>query len=150
MTWFWSGAAAAAPHHLLILLCAWRAHEESARVAGIPVRLCNRTLAVLTAVAVVAAMRVVGVLLVAALMVVPVAASRQLARSFRGTLVGAVGFGIASVVAGLVASRAWDLAPGGTIVLTAIVGFAVSLAVAAARRRSFAPGRGQQTRTTEG
>ena len=64
--------------------------EDAARVAGIPARALNALLAVLTAVTVVAAMRIVGVLLVAALMVLPVATSRLLARSFRGTLLGAM------------------------------------------------------------
>ena len=65
--------------------------EDAARVSGIPARALNALLAVLTAVTVVAAMRIVGVLLIAALMVLPVATSRLLARSFRGTLFGAVG-----------------------------------------------------------
>ena len=67
--------------------------EDSARVAGIPARTLNTMLAVLTAVTVVMAMRIVGVLLIAALMVLPVATSRLLARSFRATLIGAVGGG---------------------------------------------------------
>ena len=64
--------------------------EESARVSGLPVETLNTLLAALTAVTIVAAMRVVGVLLVAALMVLPVATSRLVARSFRATVVGAV------------------------------------------------------------
>ncbi|MBM3672268.1 MAG: metal ABC transporter permease [Actinobacteria bacterium] len=106
--------------------------EESARVAGIPVGLCNNLLAVLTAVTVVAAMRAVGILLVAALMVLPVASSRLVARSFRGIVIVSSAIGIGSVVLGLVAARAWDLAPGGAIVLTAGVFF---LGAAAAGRR---------------
>jgi zinc transport system permease protein len=103
--------------------------EESARVAGLPVDLAGSMLAVLTAVTVVAAMRVVGVLLVAALMVLPVASSRLLARSFRSTVLIAVVVGVASVVAGLVAARQWSLAPGGSIVLAATACFAVTAAV---------------------
>jgi zinc transport system permease protein len=99
--------------------------EESARVAGLPVGAGNALLAVLTAVTVVAAMQVVGVLLVAALMVLPVATSRNLARSFRGTLAGAAGIGAFAVVAGLAAARQWALAPGGSIVLVAAGTFAV-------------------------
>ena len=76
-------------------------------------------LAVLTAVTVVVAMRIVGVLLVAALMVLPVATSRLLARSFRATLIGAVGVGVVSAVLGLFAARQWALAAGGAIVLVA-------------------------------
>jgi len=106
--------------------------EEWARVAGLPVDLLNAILAVLTAVAVVAAMRVVGLLLVAALMVLPVAAAQLIATSFRGTLAWAVGVGVGSVVLGLSASRIWGLAPGGTIVLVSAAVFGV---ISAAKRR---------------
>jgi zinc transport system permease protein len=100
--------------------------EESARVSGLPVDLLNTVLAALTAVTIVAAMRVVGVLLVAALMVLPVATSRLVARSFRATVVGAVIVGMASVVMGLVAARLWSLAPGGSIVLAVTALFLVA------------------------
>jgi zinc transport system permease protein len=100
--------------------------EESARVNGIPVGLGNAVLAVLTAVTVVAAMRVVGVLLVAALMVLPVASGRVLARSFRATMTISAAIGAVSVVLGLAAARRWALAPGGTIVLVAAGLFAVT------------------------
>jgi zinc transport system permease protein len=107
--------------------------DEVARVAGLPAGFLNALLAVLTAVTIVAAMRIVGVLLVAALMVLPVATSRLLARSFRGTLlVGAV-VGVTSVVAGLAAARVWALAPGGTIVLVAVALFAATWGAVAAR-----------------
>ena len=108
--------------------------EDSARVAGIPARALNALLAVLTAVTVVAAMRIVGVLLVAALMVLPVATSRMLARSFRGTLVLAVVVGVVSAVLGLVAARTWALAAGGAIVLVTAALFALASIVAGARR----------------
>jgi zinc transport system permease protein len=108
--------------------------EESARVAGLPVDGLNIALAVLTAVTIVAAMRVVGVLLVAALMVLPVASAQQVSRSFRTTVIAAVAFGAASVVLGLVAARAWSLAAGATIVLVAGAEFAVT-GVAADRLR---------------
>jgi zinc transport system permease protein len=109
--------------------------EEAARVAGVPVDGLNTLLAVLTAVVVVAAMRVVGVLLVAALMVLPVGASQQLARSFRGTLASAVGIGVGCVVIGLTAARAWGLAAGAAIVLVAAGVFALASAAGAIRRR---------------
>jgi zinc transport system permease protein len=109
--------------------------EESARVAGLPVDGLNTLLAALTAVTIVAAMRVVGVLLVAALMVIPVATSRLLARSFAATIAGASAIGVVSVVAGLTAARAWDVAPGGAIVLTAVLLFAVTNVAAGLGRR---------------
>jgi zinc transport system permease protein len=93
--------------------------EEAARVAGLPVDRLNLLLAVLTAVTVVVGMRVVGVLLVAALMVLPVGAAQRVARSFRGTLALASVVGAASAVVGLGVARQWSLAPGGTIVLVA-------------------------------
>ena len=110
--------------------------EESARVGGIPVDGLNTLLSVLTAVTIVSAMRIVGLLLVAALMVLPVGASRLVARSFRGMLLWAVAVGAFSVVAGLGAARVWGLAPGGTIVLVAALVFgATSVAVALRRPR---------------
>jgi zinc transport system permease protein len=99
--------------------------EDWSKVAGLPVRLMNTVLAVVVAVAVVAAMRIVGILLIAALMVLPVASGQLVATSFRGTLWWSVGVGVASVVAGLAASRIWGLAPGGTIVLISAGVFAV-------------------------
>jgi zinc transport system permease protein len=99
--------------------------EDWSRIAGLPTGAMNSLLAVLTACAVVAAMRVVGILLVAAMMVLPVASAQLLARSFRATLAWAVGIGMGSVVAGLAASRIWNLAPSGVIVLAAALFFAV-------------------------
>jgi zinc transport system permease protein len=120
--------------------------EEAARVAGVPVDWLNTLLAVLTAVVIVAAMQVVGVLLVAALMVLPVGASQQLTRSFRGTISLAVGIGVSSVVLGLIAARLWGLAAGGAIVLVAAAGFAVASAAGAALRRGTGPRRIQLPR----
>jgi zinc transport system permease protein len=115
-----------------VVLVAWRAlfsvvlDEEAARVSGLPVDALNLGLAALTAVTVVAGMRIVGVLLVAALMVLPVGAAQRLTRSFTATLLAASAIGAASAVAGLGAARHWALAPGGTIVLVAAGIFAVT------------------------
>lgn len=99
--------------------------EETARVAGLPVDGLNALLAVLTAVTVVAAMRVVGLLLVAALLVLPIATARLLVGSFRATLLVASLLGVGAVILGLAAARVWGLAPGGAIVLVAVGAFAV-------------------------
>lgn len=107
--------------------------DEWARVAGLPVGALNAVLAVLVAVTIVAAMRVVGILLVAALMVLPVAGAQVIARSQRGILGWSMVLGAASVVLGLVAARRWGLAPGGTIVLVSVVAFVVLVAGDAAR-----------------
>jgi zinc transport system permease protein len=110
--------------------------EESARVNGIPVAAGNAVLAVLTAVTVVAAMRVVGVLLIAALMVLPVASGRIMARSFRSTMGMSAGIGAVSVILGLAAARQWALAPGGSIVLVAAAFFALTNLVARRPQRA--------------
>lgn len=117
---------------LVTIAICWRAlfslvlDEESARVAGLPVDRLNLALSTLTAVTVVAGMRVVGVLLVAALMVLPVGASRCLAGSFRSAMLGAGAIGGASVIIGLTIARQWALAPGGTIVLVASGAFVLA------------------------
>lgn len=103
--------------------------EDWSRVAGLPSGGLNALLAVAAACGVVAAMRVVGILLVAALMVLPVASGQLLARSFRGTLGWSVAIGVLSVVVGLGFARVWNLAPGGTIVLIAAAIFGVVAAV---------------------
>lgn len=112
--------------------------EESARVSGLPVGVGNAVIAIATAVTVVAAMRVVGVLLIAALMVLPVASGRVLARSFRSTVLWAAGIGAIAVVLGLTAARAWGLAPGGSIVLVAVAAY-VTTNLGHLRRRRTRP-----------
>ncbi|HTG48138.1 MAG TPA: metal ABC transporter permease [Actinomycetota bacterium] len=99
--------------------------EDWSRVAGLPVDAMNAVLAVLTAVAVVAAMRIVGILLIAALMVLPVATAQLLSRSFRSTLLLSVAVGVASVVVGLTASFVFDIAASGAMVLATAAVFAV-------------------------
>lgn len=104
----------------LFVLCQ---DEELARVHGIPVRFLSTVLAVVAAVTVVLAMRVVGVLLVSALMVVPVAAAQQLTRSFRATVRLAVLLGVLAALTGLSTAYYTDTAPGAAIVLVAIALF---------------------------
>jgi zinc transport system permease protein len=107
--------------------------EEGARVSGLPVGLVNVVLAALTGVTIAASMRIVGILLIAALMVLPVIAASRIAWSVRSTILIAIGIGLASVVIGLTVSYYADLAPGGTIVLTAAGVFLVASIAAALR-----------------
>jgi zinc transport system permease protein len=101
--------------------------EDQATASGLKTTLINQVLILLAAVMVVVSLRVVGGLLIGALTVIPVAAAAQLARSFRQTLLLAVGFGLVSVIAGLLLAYYLDLAAGGTIVLTALAAFGLSL-----------------------
>lgn len=115
-----------------VVALAWRAlfavvfDEQAATVEGLPVTLLNFGLAALTAVTVVAAMRVVGLLLVSALMVLPVGAAQRATASFKRMLMVASVIGGASAIVGLAAARVFDLAPGGSIALVAGAAFALS------------------------
>jgi zinc transport system permease protein len=107
--------------------------EEVARVAGLPVTSLNMLVALLAAVTIGVTMRVVGLLLVSAMLVLPVAAVQTMTRSFRGTMVAALALGVVVSVGGLIAAYYADVAPGATIVLAAIGAFVVASVAGAAR-----------------
>ena len=112
--------------------------EEFARAAGLPVLALNLLLAVLTAVTVVVSMRVVGLLLISALMIVPNAVAQQLSRTFRATVLLAVAVGVVCSLGGAVLSFYADTPSGGTIVLVAIALFLIVAVVDLVRRRVLA------------
>ncbi|NHA68418.1 metal ABC transporter permease [Phycicoccus flavus] len=109
--------------------------EEYARSAGMPVMAYNLVLAVLTAVTVVVSMRVVGLLLISALMIVPNATAQLVARSFAASVRWAVLVGVLSSVGGVLISYEAETPSGGTIVLVTIAVFLLVSAAAAVRRR---------------
>ena len=102
--------------------------EEAARVSGIPARLINTILILLTAITVSLAIPIVGVLLIAALIVIPVVVALQLKKSFSATIIAAEIISLFSVVSGIIASFYLNLATGGTIVLIMLGIFALVLA----------------------
>jgi zinc transport system permease protein len=110
--------------------------EEYARVAGVPVRALNLALAAMTAVTVTVAMRAVGLLLVSALMVVPVASAQLVTRGFRSTMYLSMALGVAAALVGITVAAQFDTAPGATIVLVAIGLFAVLAVGATGWRRA--------------
>ena len=115
--------------------------EKSAKVAGLPVERLNLLLALLTALTVALSMRIVGLLLVSAMMVIPVACALQTARSFRGTIMQSMLYGLVTVFFGLTISYYVNLAPGGTIVLTGTMFFLLScLAGSKCKAKHPAPG----------
>ncbi|MFI7421082.1 metal ABC transporter permease [Nonomuraea sp. NPDC049684] len=117
----------------LFVLCQ---DEEMAKASGLPVRFLSLLIAVTAALTVVIAMRVVGLLLVSALMVIPVATSQQLTRGFRATMGLAMLFGVLASVGGLLASTMSSrVPPGAAIVLLALAGFVLALAVGKFVRR---------------
>ena len=109
--------------------------EEGARVAGVPIGALNVAVAALAAVTVALSMRVVGILLVAALMVLPVSAASRVAWSMRSTLVLSMVLGLGSALAGLTLAYYADLPPGGTIVLVASGLYVACMLVGVARGR---------------
>ena len=96
-----------------------------ARASGLPTGSYSVVLATLAALTVTTAMRVVGLLLVSALMIVPVAIAQLGAKSFTRTMAWAATIGVVVSLAGLVASYWYDLPPGATIVVLAIALYAV-------------------------
>lgn len=109
--------------------------EQIAVTAGIAVGRINMLFAILTALVVVMGMTIVGILLIGALMIVPVAAAHLWRRGFGQTLIISEIYSLASVSLGLLGAFEYDLAPGGTIVLVAILGYALTFAVTVARDR---------------
>ena len=109
--------------------------EEGAQVAGVPVASLNVLVAGLAGLTIGLSMQIVGILLIAALMVLPVIASGRVAWSMRSSLVIAMGIGLASVFAGLTIAYYADLPPGGAIVLVAAGAFVATSVLDAVRRR---------------
>ncbi len=95
--------------------------EESAKYAGIKVNRINIFFSILIALTITISMRIVGILLVSSLMVLPVATSLQVAKSFRGAMIYSNIFGIFAVISGLIVSFYLDLAPGGSIVMISLL-----------------------------
>ena len=98
-------------------------NEDLARTSGIPVAALNLMLTVLTALTTVVSMRMVGVLLVSAMIVIPTLTGFAVARSFRQATAVAIAAALVSVTVGLIAAYYLRLAAGGSVVLTALLIF---------------------------
>ncbi len=101
--------------------------EELARVSGINAGAFNLVLMILAAVTIALSMRIVGILLIGALMVIPVITAMQFSKSFKQALLLSVVISLVSVITGLFLSYYFDLASGGTIVLVSLAIFLVGL-----------------------
>ncbi|WP_025026609.1 metal ABC transporter permease [Caldalkalibacillus mannanilyticus] len=91
--------------------------EEHAKITGIPRKSVHFLFIIVVALVIASSMRIVGILLVSALMVLPVAASIKIAKSFKQSMLYSVLFGQIAVLLGLYLSFEWNWAPGGTIVI---------------------------------
>jgi zinc transport system permease protein len=109
--------------------------QSLARVTGVPVGWVNVGLAVLTGATITLSMRVVGVLLVGALLVVPVLVGERLATGLRNALIVAIVTGVFSAVVGLTVAFYADLSAGGAIVLTAVLVLVLAQGLVMLRRR---------------
>ncbi|MCA9772297.1 MAG: metal ABC transporter permease [Myxococcales bacterium] len=104
--------------------------EEGAQAAGMPVALLHYGLLTLLALTIVVSVKIVGIVLISAYLVIPGATALALARRLPAMMAISVGIGVVSSVAGLVLSNAFDIPSGATIVLTQ---FALFVAAAAIR-----------------
>lgn len=111
--------------------------ERSARLSGVPVVAFEVAFNVLVALAVVASIKIVGALLVSALLIIPAASAMQFSRSFKGTMLSALVLGLLTVMTGMLVSFYFDLATGGAIVLVGLLVFTTCVGV----RKLFKLGR---------
>lgn len=95
--------------------------EEQAVVTGIHAKRIHFIFIVLTALVIAASIRIVGVLLVSALMTLPVASSIRIAKGFKQTIIYSIIYGEAAVIAGLISGYYLEIPPGGTIVMLLIL-----------------------------
>jgi len=91
--------------------------EDSAKASGINTRFINTLFVLLTAVTVVLSMKVVGIMLISALMIFPAVTALQIAKSFKAVMIIALFSAIISVVSGIILSFFLDLPTGATIVV---------------------------------
>lgn len=95
--------------------------EEHAKASGLQANAIHFVFIVMVALVIAASMRIVGILLVSSLMTLPVAASMRIATGFKQTIIFSIIFGEAAVLGGLISAYYLDLAPGGTIVVLAVM-----------------------------
>jgi zinc transport system permease protein len=128
IAWIYAGGAVV----LGVLVLLWRqflsatVHEELARVEGVPVEPLRFVFVLLIAITVAAAMKIVGVLLITALLIIPAATARRFARTPEQMAVLAAAIGAAAVGLGIYASLTFDTPAGPSIVVAAAALFALS------------------------
>ncbi len=95
--------------------------EESARLAGIPVKTINLIFIMITAITVSVSSRVVGTLIISSLLVLPVACAMQISKSYKATVIISIIFALLFTLTGLFISFYLDFKPGGTIILVSVI-----------------------------
>lgn len=102
-------------------------NENSAKISGVPVNFVNFSYTVISALTIAIATKTIGALLVSSLIVIPVATSLQIAKSYKGTIFISVLISLFSVLSGIIISFYFDLKPGGTIVLVSVLILAITM-----------------------
>lgn len=100
--------------------------ENLARLSGVRVQVVNSVFTFLSAITIALAVKIVGALLVASLIVLPVSTALILAKSYRQMFIIAILLGLIYMLSGIIISFYYDVNPGGAIVLTALIGMALS------------------------
>lgn len=111
LAWFWRGLLMAT------------IHEELARVEGVPVERLRLVLMLMFSLVIAIAMKMVGVLLITALLIIPAATARRVATTPEKMVLVAIGFGMIAVAGGLGLSWNLDTPAGPSIVITAFILF---------------------------
>lgn len=130
LAWIYGGGLAV----LAALVAIWRpllsvtVHEELARAEGVAVERTQLAFALLIAIAVALAMKVIGILLVSALLIIPAATARRFVRTPEQMAAAAAAIGVIAVLAGLAASLRLDTPGGPSIVVAAALLFVLSFA----------------------
>ena len=109
--------------------------ETFARATGTKVGVYNLLIALLTAVTVVLGMRMMGALLISSLLIFPALSAMRICRTFRSTIITASILSVGCFLCGMVASFAWELPTGATVVSVNIVAFALCAAAGTIVRR---------------
>ncbi len=131
LAWIWGGGLLV----LAVLVWLWRplllmvVDPDMAAVEGVPVARLRLALMLLLALVVAVAMKIVGILLITALLIIPAAAARRLSASPESMAVQAALLGALAVLGGIAASARWDTPTGPSMVVTAVLLFGISLAV---------------------
>lgn len=118
-----------------------------ARLSGVKTGRINAMFTALSAVTIAMAVKLVGALMVTSLVVLPVATTLIVARSYRSTCIITVLLGVIYMMAGIIASFTWDIKPGGAIVVSAVIGMVLFAGYGKIRKNS---GKGNSLPLTEG
>jgi len=103
--------------------------EEQAKVSGLPIDKLNYVFMILASVTVITSMRLVGILLISALIVLPNVTSMMIGKGFKKTVIISISLSVAAVVSGIIISYYLNLAPSGTIVMVSVSIFLGTLLV---------------------